>query len=174
MKRKLLVVAPLLFLSGCAMLGGMAEREKTYGSAVPVITNSFASLHVAGGEKWRIYLNASDPDGDMDQILCSVDFQAGIDHPYPISITRIKPDQQKNLSGYLRLDTPDLDRPFNIRMTVQIRDKAGHFSAPVSFAVDIFDPSRQKKPRPQENPPQGVFQDRDLGPIMIILTTEVG
>ena len=174
MRRMIPAVLAMLLGVGCAYLGGMAEREKIYGSAVPVIAASFASPHVAGGEKWRIYINASDPDGDMDQIFCSVDFQAGVDHPYPISITRIKPDQQKNLSGYLRLDTPDLDRPFNIRMTVQVRDKAGHFSAPVSFAVDIFDPSRQEKARPQESPPPGAFQDRDLGPIMIILTTEVG
>jgi hypothetical protein len=169
-----MISAALLLCAGCAFLGGMAEREKIYGKSVPVITASFASKHASGGENWRVYVNASDPDGDLDQIFCSVDFQAGVDHPYPISITKIKPDQGNNLSGYLHLGTPELDRPMNITLTLQIRDKAGHFSAPVSFEVNISDASRKKEKVGQESPPPGVFQDKDLGPIMIILTTGVG
>jgi hypothetical protein len=174
MKRALLVVTPLLLLAGCAILGGMAEKEKIYGKSVPMITASFASQQASGGENWLVHINASDPDGDMDQIFCSVDFQAGVDHPYPISITKIKQDQGRKLSGYLHLGTPELDRPMNITLRLQIRDKAGHFSAPVSFEVNISDPSREKEKMGQESPPPGVFQDKDLGRIMIILTTEVG
>jgi len=129
---------------------------------------------VGGGENWLVYINASDPDGDLDQIFCGVEFQAGVDHPYPISITRIKPDQGKNLSGYLHLGTPEPDRPMNLIFTLQVRDKAGHFSAPVSFEVNMFDQSRKKERVGQESPPLGVFQDKDLGPIMIALTTQVG
>jgi hypothetical protein len=174
MKRELLVVTALLLLAGCAALGGMAEKEKIYEKSVPVITASFASKQAPGGENWLVYINASDPDGDMDQIFCSVDFQAGIDHPYPISITKVKSDQGRNLSGYLHLGTPELDRPINLTLRLQIRDKAGHFSAPVSFEVNIIDQSRKKEKVGQESPPPGVFQDKDLGRIMIVLTTEVG
>ena len=174
MRRKFLVAFALVFSAGCSILGGMAEREKIYGKSGPVITASFASKQVGGGDDWLVYINASDPDGDMDQIFASVEFQAGVDHPYPISITKIKPDQGKNLSGYLHLGTPDLDRPINITLNLQIRDKAGHFSAPVYFRVNIFDQSRKKGKTAQESPPPGVFQEKDLGPIMIILTTEVG
>ena len=175
MRGKFLVAFVLVFSAECAILGGMAEREKTYGKSVPVITASFASKQVSGGEKnWLVYINASDPDGDLDQIFCGVEFQAGVEHPYPISITRIKPDQGKNLSGYLHLGTPEPDRPMNLIFTLQVRDKAGHFSAPVSFEVNMFDQSRKKERVGQESPPPGVFQDKDLGPIMIALTTQVG
>ena len=174
MRRKLLAVLSVLLLAGCAVLGGMEEREKIYGEAVPVITHSFASKQVRMGENWLVYLNASDPDGDMSQILCSVDYQAGLQQPYPISITGIEKDEQKNLSGYLYLDTSGLERPISIRMSIAIKDKAGHFSAPVEFSLNIVQLSQREKEIRQEEPPQGVFQDTSLGRIMIVLTSDVG
>jgi hypothetical protein len=174
MRGKLSAVVGVLLLAGCAALGGMEEREKLYGTAVPAITESFASKQVTMGKSWRVYINASDPDGDMDQIVCYVDFQAGLLQPYPISNTKIGKDQQKNLSGSLYLDTSGLLRPISITLIVQIRDQAGHFSAPVSFSVNIGEPSQKQNEIWQEEPPRGIFQDKNLGPIMITLTSEVG
>lgn len=174
MKGKSFAVLSLLFLSGCAALGGMAEREKIYGKEVPVITHSFASNQVRMGENWLVYLNASDPDGDMNQIFCSVDVQAGLQQLYPISISKIEKGEEKNLSGYLYLDTSGLERPISIRMSVTIKDKAGHFSAPVEFSLNIVQPSQKEKEIRQEDPPRGVFQDKNLGRILIVLTSEVG
>ncbi len=172
MRGKFLAAVGLLLLAGCAFLGGVAEREKVYGKAVPVITESFASPRVKMGENWLVYLNASDPDGDMNRIVCSVDFQAGVDHPYPIGITRIGKDQQKNLSGYFYLDTSGLYRPIQITLTLQIQDKAGHYSTPISFALSIVEPS--SKENRQEEPPEGIFNEQNLGPLMISLTSEIG
>lgn len=172
MRGKLWAAVGLLLLAGCAFLGGVAEREKVYGKAAPVITESFASPRVKMGENWLVYLNASDPDGDMNRIVCSVDFQAGVDHPYPISITRIGKDQQKNLSGYLYLDTSGLYRPIQITLTLQIQDKAGHYSDPISFSLSIVEPS--SKENRQEEPPEGIFKEKNLGPLMISLTSEIG
>ena len=174
MRGKFLAVVAVLLLAGCAVLGGMAEREKIYGKEVPVITHSFASKQVRMGENWLVYLNASDPDGDMNQILCSVDYQAGLQQPYPLSITRVEKDEQKSLSGYLYLDTSGLERPISIRMSVTVKDKAGHFSAPVDFSLNIVRLSQQEKEVRQEEPPRGVFQDKSLGRILIVLTSDVG
>jgi len=174
MRGKSLTALSVVLLAGCAALGGVAEREKIYGKEVPVIKESFASKQVRMGENWRIYLNASDPDGDMSQIFCSEEHQAGLLQPYPISITKIEKDEQKNLSGYLYLDTSGLERPISIRMSVSIKDKAGHFSAPVEFSVDIVRPSQKGGEIRREEPPHGVFQDKDLGRIMIVLTSEIG
>ncbi len=174
MRGRLIAIMGVFFLAGCAALGGMAEREKIYGKEVPVITQLFASKQVRMGEPWRVYLNATDPDGDMSQIVCSEEFQAGLLQPYPISITKIEKDEQKNLSGYLYLDTSGLHRPISITVSVSIKDKAGHFSAPVEFSLNIVRPSQQEKEVRQENPPQGVFQNKNLGRIMIVLTSEVG
>jgi len=55
-----LTALSVVLLAGCAVLGGMAEREKIYGKEAPIIKESFASKQVPMGENWRVYLNASD------------------------------------------------------------------------------------------------------------------
>ena len=133
-------------------------REQKYGSNVPVITNAFAAQEIRAGDIWKIYLEASDPDGDMKTIVCSIE-QPGV--PYPSSFTRIGEGQRKNLSGYIFLTTkPGL---VSLTLNVQIMDEAGHYSAPVSFLL-VFG-SKAK----QENPPPGVFKENELGPININL-----
>jgi len=172
MRGELLAGVGLLFLAGCTLLGGVAEREKIYGKSAPVITESFASPRVKMGENWLVYLNASDPGGDMNRIVCSVDFPAGVDHPYPVGVTKLGRDQQKNLSGYFYLPTSGLYRPVQITLTLQIQDKAGHYSPPVSFSLSIVEPSSQESR--QEEPPPGIFKEENLGPFMISLTSEIG
>lgn len=166
MKMKVLAGMGLLLLVGCAALGGLEQREKIYGKAAPVITQSFASKQMKLGDTWKVYLNASDPDGDMKTILSTID-QKGVG-TYSVSFTRIREDQQRdNLSGYIYLNTvgvSGLDYT-TLVLNVQIQDKAGHYSAPASFPL-AFNPTFQ-----QENPPPGVFKDKDLGPIMIVLRT---
>jgi len=166
MRRKFLAGMALLVLVGCAALGGLEQREKIYGKAAPVITQSFASKQMRLGDTWKIYLNASDPDGDMKTIISTID-QKGVG-TYPVSFTRIREDQQReNLSGYIYLNTVGtygLDYT-TLVLNVQIQDKAGHYSAPASFPL-AFNPTAH-----QENPPPGLFKDKALGPIVIVLTT---
>ena len=163
----------MLLLTGCALLGGQAEREKIYGTAIPAITEVFASKQVSSGENWRVYINASDADGDMDQINFSID-QPGVFPAYPTAYTKVAQDQPKNLSGYIYLNTSGLERSINITLTLHIWDKAGHFSAPAWFPVSIVGASQQQKEIRQEDPPRGIFQDKSLGPIMIVLHSDVG
>jgi len=56
----------------------------------------------------------------------------------------------------------------NSSLTVQIQDKSGNFSAPAFFALSLN--SRFS----QEAPPQGVFKEQELGPIMVRLKTVDG
>jgi len=172
MRRIVSAVAGLFVLAGCMLLGGVAERERVYGKSAPVITESFASPIVKRGENWMVYLNASDPDGDMNRIVCSVDYQAGVDHPYPVGIVKIGKNQQKELSGYFYLTTSDLYGPVQITFTLQIQDKAGHYSPPILFSLSVVEPS--SKENWQEEPPAGIFQEENLGPLMISLPSEIG
>jgi hypothetical protein len=168
MRKKFLAGMALLLLVGCATPGGLEEREKIYGKAAPVITQSFASKQMRLGEKWKVYLNASDPDGDMKTIISSID-QRGEGTLTP-SFTKIKEDEQRrNLSGYIYLNTAGLHglAYVTIVLTVQIEDRAGHYSAPVSLPLALNPGSRQ------EDPPPGVFQEKDLGPIMITLISGI-
>ena len=165
MNKKSLALLVLLFLiGGCATTQG--EKEKT-GIAPPLITQSFAAKQISPGENWEVYLNASDPDGDMKDIVCSIG-QPGMGESSP-SFTRIAKENAKELSGTIYLSTLNVaslnsSRLFtNLTLTVQIRDQQGHFSQPVVFPLSFV--SSPKK----ETPPAGVFKEKDLGPIMISL-----
>jgi hypothetical protein len=168
MKKKLFVLAiALLLIAGCAAMEPVEVREKMYGKGVPVITQSFASNEIRPGDTWLVYLNAHDPDGDMKQIVCEIE-QPGVG-VYPVSYTRIKEETRKELSGYIYLTTLHVNyfsfNFINLTLRVEIQDRAGHYSAPVFFPLSFNALYRQ------EPPPQNVFKEHDLGPIMIQLRT---
>jgi hypothetical protein len=160
----LLLSGGLLALGACTYLMGMQERERIYGPEGPLISGSFASRQARPGDPWKIYLKASDPGGDMDRIVAKV-FQPG-KGIYPISFTRIKPENGKDLSGFVFLSTHApagggwMDF-LEIQLVVQIVDKAGHFSDPVSFSLFLSSRSTQ------EPPPPGNFKEQNLGPILV-------
>jgi hypothetical protein len=163
MKKKIimLVAVPVLFLVlGCA---AWAEAQEGKG-ATPMITQSFAAKEAWPGQTWKVYLNASDPNGDMKNIYAVVD-QPGVGQ-YPLSIIRVKEENAKELSGYIYLITSTPHYPLNyvnIYLTVNIQDKLGNFSAPAVFYLSL-------NPRAsQASPPQGAFKEQELGPIMIRL-----
>jgi len=153
-----ILAAFMIFLCiamGCAALG-LKEAEK----ATPVITQSFASKEVRLGETWKIYLNASDPNGEMIKISAIVD-QTGQNNPE--RITKVGKENGKEFSGYLNLSTASLANVLDgtsITLWVQVQDKSGNLSQPVVFPLTI------KKVATQEVPPQGVFRERDLGPMV--------
>ena len=154
MNKKLLTVSTLLFLA--VSYAVLATAESRGEDRVPVITQSFASKGVKPRESWKVYLNAFDPDGDMQAIFAVIE-QQGMGR-YPPSITRIKAENRKELSGYIHLNTSVSDKLDFVTLTliVHIQDKAGNFSNPVVFTLSINSRSIQ------EAPPPGVFKDQYL------------
>ena len=65
----------LLLTVGCAPMMSFEEREKTYGKEASVITETYASKQMNPGDTWKVYLKASDPDGDLESIVAKVDLQ---------------------------------------------------------------------------------------------------
>jgi hypothetical protein len=164
MRTKLAVSGMILVaIVGCAHMGGIEEKEKIYGKNPPVIEQSFASDQLKPGDQWKIYVLASDPDGEMETIIAVVE-QAGIGS-YPVSLTKIREENKKKLSGYVYLNTMGYDFLFDQELTVsiQIRDKAGHTSKSVTHSV-LF--SGRQTPK---SPPVGIFEEKELGPIMVVL-----
>jgi hypothetical protein len=165
MNKKILAVLVLLFLAVGSSTPMAAEvREVMDVKGVPVITQSFASKEIWPGDTWKVYLNVSDPDGGIKNIFAVVD-QAGVG-PYPLSTIRMKGEYQKELSGYIYLitSTPATSLGFvPLKLTVQVQNRAGHFSEAVTF--NLFMHGRAT----QEAPPPGVFKEQALGPIMITL-----
>ena len=171
MKRKFFqgwfVGAAFFLVAGCAAYGTMADREATYGTQGPVITDSFASSRLRPGDNWKVYLNASDANGDMRDIVAVIE-QTGVGG-YSASYTRIKAENRKEISGYIYLSTlvPNLNTLnwVNLKVIVQVRDMAGHFSKPVELPLSFSSRASQSPP------PAGVYKEQDLGPIMTQLRT---
>lgn len=166
MRMKIVALIIILTMAlGGTFLGRLSAQAATEGKETPVIVQSFASKEVRPGYVWKVYLNASNPDGKMKYIFATIT-QPGVGI-YPVSITRIKQKNRKELSGYIYLNTAPARLPefFNrsLTLTVNIQGEGGQFSQPAVFPLFF-----QAKPT-QEAPPEGVFKEQDLGPIMVTL-----
>jgi len=163
-KKKWSILVTVLLVLGVASWVFAENQEGTGGNGVPEFTQSFASKQIYPGETWNIYLNASDPDGNMKYLFAVVE-QPGVG-TYPVSIIRIREKNQKEFSGHLYLNTSPGAYELNfttLTLTIHIRDKKGNFSNPVVFPLEIQSRNYQEKP------PSGVFRDETLGPIMVKL-----
>lgn len=173
MVRKIAVASILLFVSWACF--GLNPKEIRAGEdveeiPVPKITQFFAAKQIKPGGKWKIYLNVSCPGGKMERIVATVD-QPGLQvGSYPASFTKIKKGNQQEFSGYVVLNIPPRMNQANIKLTVQIQaSPKGWFSSEVAYSEPLVLPLRINHLAAEELPPSGVFQDIELGPIMIQL-----
>jgi len=130
----------------------------------PVISNSFAVKELVPGYSWEIYIKAKSPEAKMKYIYAYLEQAGGM--AYPISLTRIREENQGEISGYVFLSTISAGTPMdyvNVRLTIHIRDEKGRFSEPVVFPLTF-----NARAAAQE-PPAGIFLEKDLGPVMIRL-----
>ena len=169
-KKLAVLFVAFVLATGWTMFAAKAAQSSVDEKGVPVIVQSFASKELRAGNVWKIYLKASDPEGKMRYIFATIT-QPGVGI-YPVSITRINGENQKELSGYIYLNTaPALPTEFfNLTLTlaVNIQGKGGVFSQPVVFPLSF---SSQPV---REAPPDGVFREQNLGSIMINLRTVGG
>jgi hypothetical protein len=169
-KKTLALLMVVVLAAGGSMFVPRMAQPAVEGEKPPVILQSFASKELRPGDVWKVYLKASDPEGKMRYIFATIS-QPGVG-TYPVSITRIKGENQKELSGYLYLSTARAvpTSLFNLTLTlaVNIQGKGGVFSQPVFFPLS-FSPQSVR-----EAPPDGVFSEQNLGPIMINLRTVGG
>jgi hypothetical protein len=149
-----LVGVVALVLSGCsaaALQPYIAPPPQDKGQP-PVIVDAYAAKVIRPGDTWMIFLRAEDPDGDMTSIA-AVLWQAGVGY-YPTEVHMLKPDEGKELSGYLYLRTPP---SFNINwdefeLTLIIRDSKGNGSQGVKlpFTFDLRAPKQEIPEKWQE------------------------
>ena len=140
------------------------------GINAPIITHAFAVDKGRYGSIWKIYIEAEDPDGDMDKIAVVVD-QTGYGH-YPTEWIFLKPQFREHLIGYFQWNTfsskaSNLPEWTQMTVKVSIFDKAGNESNQVVFPFTLESGSRNEgyqlpAPFDKENIPQ-------LGNIMIDL-----
>ena len=163
-KKTLALLVVVALAVGGAMFEPRMAQTAVEGAKPPVILQAFASKELRPGDVWKVYLKASVPEGKMQYIFATVS-QPGANR-YPVSITRIKGENQKELSGYIYFNTAPATQVnlFNLTLSLSVSIKGtGGFSEPAVFPLTF-----QAKPT-TEVPPDGVFKEQNLGPIMINL-----
>jgi hypothetical protein len=120
---------------------GKGAAQSKSGTQTPVITHSYALDKGAYGQTWKIYIAAEDPDGDMLKIGCKLE-QERVRYQHPVDFIFIKKKDQRQLKGYLSLDTYFLREPFleagpRLVLRVSVYDKAGNESKEAVFNFDF-------------------------------------
>jgi hypothetical protein len=102
----------------------------------PTISHAFAADKGRYGTIWKIFIEAEDPDGDMDKIGVVVD-QTGYGC-YPTDWIILKPQYRQHFIGFLQWNTFSSKASYlpewtQITMKVSIFDKPGNESNEVVF-----------------------------------------
>ncbi len=153
----------LILAGGCVTADEPAGKgvATPVGTSVPSWKASYAAKEVGAGQSWRVYLDASDPDGDIQFISVLLN-ASGRESGW--MRLQVEPDQRASLSGRLEVSTSDLGRGGGagwVRAVVILEDRAGHRSEPLGFVATM-----EMDARPVE-PPPGSFPDRFLGGISV-------
>jgi len=125
----------------------------------PAILDVYAAGVTRSGGTWRIHLIARDADGDMKDIVAGLT-QTGV-APYPTSFTPVRPEDSKELEGYLYLNTPVRHRGLiddRLNLTVFVRDCQGNKSEAVEFP-SRFDHGLPRRSQRDGRPQTGRYYD---------------
>jgi hypothetical protein len=141
--KKIICLASILLMVGFLVPGqGWTQLFPSIGGPIkpgthaPIIAHSFAVEKGFSGYIWKIYIEADDPDGDMQQIAAVVD-QAGYGR-YPTDWIYLKPQYRKHFRGYIQWNTFSSKASYlpewtQITLKVSVVDKAGNESNEVVF-----------------------------------------
>ena len=135
-KKQLLIFLLVGTLFGCgAFVDEVKQAIPERRGSIPVISDSFAPRNVRPGTVWKIFIEAQDADGDMQDIVSSIApaTRSVLKYEY----TAVKPAEAGLLKGYLFATTPIsaelLGEKFDVN--IFIRDRAGNKSESIGFTV---------------------------------------
>lgn len=125
--------------------------SKTSKIGIPIITHLFAAKKGPYGCVWKIYIEAEDPDGDMDKISVRVN-QVGYGD-YPTDWIKIRPQHRKHLLGFLQWNTFSPKASYlpewtQISVKISIFDLAGNESDEVTLPFTFESGTKNKYPLP--------------------------
>jgi len=130
----LLLLAAFIFV-GCPQ---MKKKEilRDGETKAPIITHAFAVDKGCYGYIWKIYIEAEDPDADMERVAVVVN-QVGYGH-YPTDWIILKPQYRGHVIGYLQWNTFSSKAAYlsewtQITVKVSIFDESGNESNEVVF-----------------------------------------
>lgn len=160
----LLAFGLIVFLPACATTSHPGKK-----GSPPVIDQIYASKDVSPGDTLKIYIKASDPDGDMEKVIVTLGRGDGPGPDFYISFTRLKKEDRKAISGYLYWYSGKTTAVLAVgRMTLQIQDRAGNLSNRIILPIHF------RWRAQQGSPPPGEFKEEEIGPIMIDIRPQGG
>jgi hypothetical protein len=154
------LVAFIFFLSAAFILVGIPQMKekkilKDAETKAPSITHAFAVDKGYYGYIWKIYIEAEDPDADMERIAVIVN-QVGYSQ-YPTDWIILGPQYRGHLIGYLQWNTFSSKAAYlpewtQITVKVSIFDGSGNESNeavfPFTFESGVKDENQSKLPAP--------------------------
>lgn len=137
----LAAAATVVMLSGCVYPGGflLPPREGPVGEKHRPVVEAIAAQNEIGiGQLWKIYIRASDPDGDIDLIYVTFSQLGG---GYP-SLPLVLSGPMKEINGavlvWTRLTGTQIQMgPIHASAEVRVEDRAGNMSEPKTMEFTL-------------------------------------
>jgi hypothetical protein len=141
---------------GLTVLGTAMESRA---QSAPVLEKVWVSPEVNHGDLLKIYIKASDREGDMRWIMVSAGRGKGAIYG---SVIRLRKENRKELNGYVFWDTGQaVQRSVSGTVEITIEDWKGNESETLSLPVKIVSIGAKSQPAP------GEFKEKAIGPVMI-------
>ena len=145
MRRKLwrcgaALAAAVFLLAGCAELAQNLYRpdEGPIGEKhAPVLDAVWAQREIGEGDLWKIYVRASDPDGDLDKVFVGFDQPGALWQPDFLILPK---SQRKRMNGAVLFWTyvPHLNETIYAQARVMVQDRAGNMSEFRSLEFELL------------------------------------
>ncbi len=159
MKKGIMLVLALGLMVFCIAKDTCAQNA-------PMIEKIWASPETAYGDTLRVYIMASDSDGDMKWVFVTAKWgKETVTLESENSVTgapiRLGKGWQKNLNGYLGFDTKrSFYKDGAAKVEVVIEDSKGRESMPMSVSMKIVEKGAKAEKPPAE------FKQISIGQIM--------
>ena len=142
-----LFIAPMAITLVIVSCATVAERKGEPVGKPPFITDSFSATEVSHGDSWKVYVKASDPDGDMRYLVYSIRVSGQGGHTNRLGVRK---GDRAELLGYLNISFPPAQDAWgewaDLTMTLYIQDSQGNTSEKVSFAAALSRGVKQASP----------------------------
>lgn len=154
MKKGILLVLVLGLMVFCATKDSIAQ------GGPPVLEKVWASPVTPSGKLLKIYIKASDPDGDMKWVCVAAGRRKQVTMgAFPIALTR---EARKSLNGYIYWDTSRVKKNISGIAEITIEDSKGQQSETKSVFVEI---KPGKDVKAEKAPAE--FRDVPIAPVIL-------
>ena len=146
MKMRIYFALLLTFLVGSCSELQVQDYDKVFQEQgqPPVLIDYYAAAVIRPGTTWKIYLEATDKDGDMAYTML---YQTGFGY-YATDYTRLTGKERKEFAGYIALRTPPEVSLIQDKFTMEVlvRDRQRNSSEVIKLPLTFSQVERENIP----------------------------